>query len=680
VAVSDNSTALTMPTSVTLAAGATTGSFTAIAGTVTANQAVTVVATLNGSTATALVTVTPPPATVTGMSCTPTSVTSGGNTSCTATISQAAPTGGTAVALSSSNTALTVPASVTVGAGATTGTFTATAGTVTTNQSVTIMASLNGSSKTASVTVMPPAATVTGLTCMPTSVASGGSSTCTVTISQAAPTGGTAVAVSDNSTALTTPTSVTVTAGAIGGSFTAIAGTVTANQSAVITASLNGSSTTVTITITPVTGTGLVTAYSFSEGKGTTTADSSGNGNAGTLSGTTTWTTNGKYGSALVFNGKSSMVSIPDSSSLHLTNGMTLEVWVNPSNPGNGWQDLVCKGNNNYYLDANNSDASGGGIFGGINTNVNAKGLTKGVWTHLAETYDGSSLRLYVNGAQIASTAASGNIASSTYPLQIGGDSIFGHYFKGIIDEVRVYSRALSQAEIQSDMNTTMAAPTPAMVSGNITPAVVAAETDTPRGAVRGRKVGNPAVPRGAVSMLTCSPTTVSAGAEATCELQTTAGAAGIELASSSDAVQVPEEVSTRGDESQVVFRVPIDPATTRKSVTISARVNGTAVQHTIDVEPSPAPVLTVPRKQAARSGALLSFTVSAVDPSLGMPVQFTAVNLPRGAFFDATSGHLEWTPDETQGGEYRVTFTATNAAQRSTSTDVTIEVDSGTH
>ena len=157
-------------------------------------------------------------------------------------------------------------------------------------------------------------------------------------------------------------------------------------------------------------------------------------------------------------------------------------------------------------------------------------------------------------------------------------------------------------------------------------------------------------------------------------------GAAGIELASSSDAVQVPEEVSTRADESKVVFHAPIDPAATRNSVTITARVNGTAVHHTIDVEPSPAPVLTVPRKQAARFGALVSFTVSAVDPSSGMPVQFTAVNLPRGAFFDAMSGRLEWRPDETQGGEYWVTFTATNTAQRSTSADVTIEVDSGTH
>jgi hypothetical protein len=170
----------------------------------------------------------------------------------------------------------------------------------------------------------------------------------------------------------------------------------------------------------------------------------------------------------------------------------------------------------------------------------------------------------------------------------------------------------------------------------------------------------------------------VSAGAEATCELQTTAGAAGIELASSSGAVQVPDEVSTRPDEAQVVFRVPIDRAATQNPVTITAKVNGTAVHHTIGIEPSAAPVLTVPEKQSVRPEAFLSFTVTAVDPSLGMPVQLTAVNLPPGAFFDVSSGRFEWIPDATQGGEYRVTFTATNAAQRSASAEVTIEVTLG--
>ena len=80
--------------------------------------------------------------------------------------------------------------------------------------------------------------------------------------------------------------------------------------------------------------------------------------------------------------------------------------------------------------------------------------LTANTWSYLTETYDGSTLRLYVNGTQVASTAHTGAIATSTNPLQIGGDSIYGQYFAGLIDEVRVYNVALTAAQIQTDMAT----------------------------------------------------------------------------------------------------------------------------------------------------------------------------------------------------------------------------------
>ena len=70
-------------------------------------------------------------------------------------------------------------------------------------------------------------------------------------------------------------------------------------------------------------------AYGFNEGTGTAVSDASGTGNAGTAS-ATTWSTGGKFGSALVFNGSSSRVSVPDSPSLRLTTAMTLEAWVYP--------------------------------------------------------------------------------------------------------------------------------------------------------------------------------------------------------------------------------------------------------------------------------------------------------------------------------------------------------------
>src|SRR5215469_471646 len=95
---------------------------------------------------------------------------------------------------------------------------------------------------------------------------------------------------------------------------------------------------------------GLVAAYGFDEGSGTTVTDASGNGNNGTIS-NATWAASGKYGSALQFN-NDSLVTVPDEASLHLSSGMTLEAWVNPSVVDASWRDVIYKGNDNFYLEA----------------------------------------------------------------------------------------------------------------------------------------------------------------------------------------------------------------------------------------------------------------------------------------------------------------------------------------
>jgi chitodextrinase len=134
---------------------------------------------------------------------------------------------------------------------------------------------------------------------------------------------------------------------------------------------------------------------------------------------------------------------------------MTLEAWVYPTTVNSAWRDVIYKGNDNYYLEGTSSNASRpamGGTFGADLYGTSA--LTANTWAHLAATYDGATMRLYVNGVQVASRAQTGAIATSTNPLQIGGDSLYGQYFAGRIDEVRIYNRALSAAEIQNDINT----------------------------------------------------------------------------------------------------------------------------------------------------------------------------------------------------------------------------------
>jgi hypothetical protein len=186
-------------------------------------------------------------------------------------------------------------------------------------------------------------------------------------------------------------------------------------------------------------------------------SDVSGNGNNGTIS-AATWTTSGKFGNALTFNGTNARVTINNAASLQLTSAMTLEAWVYPATVSSAWRDVIYKGNDNYYLEGTSNNSGrpmAGAIFGGVYGEVyGPTALIANTWAHLGATYDGVTMRLYVNGVQVASRAQTGAIATSTNPLQIGGDSIYGQYFAGRIDEVRIYNRALSVAEIQSDMNT----------------------------------------------------------------------------------------------------------------------------------------------------------------------------------------------------------------------------------
>jgi glucose/arabinose dehydrogenase/PKD repeat protein len=201
---------------------------------------------------------------------------------------------------------------------------------------------------------------------------------------------------------------------------------------------------------------GLVASYGFEEGSGGATADVSGHGNTGTLTGTT-WTTAGRFGKALTFDGATSIVRVPDSASLGLAPGMTVEAWVRPTVAG-GDRTVVGKqrtGGAAYALYASNSDGlpEGDGYLSGAERTVSGNGaLPLDTWSHLAVSYDGGTVRLYVNGALVGSTIASGPLPASSGALEIGASTLAGARFAGQLDEVRVYDRALSAAEIGADL------------------------------------------------------------------------------------------------------------------------------------------------------------------------------------------------------------------------------------
>ncbi len=143
---------------------------------------------------------------------------------------------------------------------------------------------------------------------------------------------------------------------------------------------------------------------------------------------------------------------------------MTLEGWVKP-NPGTDFRTLVVKerpGDLVYglYSSSDTNRPQSQVTIGGTVRLLNGTAtIPSGAWTHLAATYDGTTQRLYVNGTQVSTLAVSGAITTSNNPLKIGGNSIWAEWFSGLIDEVRVYNRALSAAEIQADMNTAITNP-----------------------------------------------------------------------------------------------------------------------------------------------------------------------------------------------------------------------------
>jgi hypothetical protein len=106
------------------------------------------------------------------------------------------------------------------------------------------------------------------------------------------------------------------------------------------------------------------------------------------------------------------------------------------------------------YANENTGHPIGQVFIGGEQNATGTATLSQNKWTYLAVTYDGATLRLYVNASQVAARTISATILKSTGVLHIGGDSVWSEWFKGLIDEVRVYNRPLSAGEIQTDMST----------------------------------------------------------------------------------------------------------------------------------------------------------------------------------------------------------------------------------
>jgi hypothetical protein len=187
--------------------------------------------------------------------------------------------------------------------------------------------------------------------------------------------------------------------------------------------------------------------------------------NNGTLRGGVTFGP-GQVGQAFSFDGASGSVLVPDSPALRFTNAMTVEAWINPKSWGGTTREIVSKwfggasqqsyttsidtSGRAYVLVSNDGRTSASNVDYMVVFSPNT--VPTNQWTHFAATYDGSSLKLYLNGALQSQAPWTGGIFPGTAPLAIGAANSQS-FFNGMIDEPTLYNRALSLAEIQAIYN-----------------------------------------------------------------------------------------------------------------------------------------------------------------------------------------------------------------------------------
>ena len=194
----------------------------------------------------------------------------------------------------------------------------------------------------------------------------------------------------------------------------------------------------------------LVGHWAMDEGTGPTAFDSSTYGNDGTISGAS-WAA-GKLGGGLDFNSATDIVNSGSHSSLNITGTLTLAAWVNYDTIS-GYPRIVEKSTGTALDPYGMTLRDNGDVVFGIgsdewtaNTNLPAN-----QWHHVAGTYDGTTMRVYVNGGQVAShTRTGGGLYSSTHDVHIGNVDTLNRALDGTLDDVRIYNEALSDAGVET--------------------------------------------------------------------------------------------------------------------------------------------------------------------------------------------------------------------------------------
>lgn len=159
-----------------------------------------------------------------------------------------------------------------------------------------------------------------------------------------------------------------------------------------------------------------------------------------------------RYGA---FDGANDYLQRGDHAALDMTSRLSIAAWVRPASiaSSSGLKTILSK-DNNYEFHINSAGQVNWWWGGGARELTTSTTIALDEWSHIAITYESGAQRIYVNGTLRASKSVSGALATNNLPLQIGQDQgIAGRFWHGYIDEVQIYSRVLSQAEVVTAMN-----------------------------------------------------------------------------------------------------------------------------------------------------------------------------------------------------------------------------------
>lgn len=204
---------------------------------------------------------------------------------------------------------------------------------------------------------------------------------------------------------------------------------------------------------------GIVGWWDADDIQGNTARDRTINANDGTITGGVP-TVPGQVGNAFQFGAATQAVEIPNATVLALPTAFTIEAWVKPNAQAPTWWRILGKqtddqaGASSYILGLSPQGTVYFALFGaGLQTFVTGNTVVQpGRWSHIAGTWDGATMRSYLDGVLQTQTMmfAGPPAVTTTLPIRLGKGDSTKYIFNGLVDEITIFNRALSNVEVTS--------------------------------------------------------------------------------------------------------------------------------------------------------------------------------------------------------------------------------------